>query len=214
VTNHFLFHRRGKIPEGFHIFRTGIVPDGGSEVFLTIFVLTNGFRHSRVKFSQEILEIKMKQTIKHALSLFMLFTVAACAPQTAPPPTVDTIGTIAMQLASQMLTETVAAYSPTPPPATETPVPPPTETVVPTSAATSIPQVIAQVSPCYTGPGSTYPLSSNISGTKKVEIVGVGSVEGWYIIKNPYFGSNCWISAEHLELDPNSDFSNLPVISP
>lgn len=146
--------------------------------------------------------------------LFILSVVVACTPQTPPPPTVDTISTIAMQLASQMLTETVAAYSPTPVPSTETPVPTATETLPPTVSATEMPRVIAQLTPCYAGPGSTYPLVSNISGTEKVEIAGVGSVAGWYIIKNPYFGSTCWISAESLVLDPNSDFSNLPVMSP
>lgn len=156
----------------------------------------------------------MKQNLINVLlGLTTVFLVAACSPQTPPPPTVDTISTIAMQLASQMLTETVAAYSPTPPPATDTPVPTPTETLPPTAAVTSIPEVVGQ-SPCYTGPGNTYALTSNISDTKKVEIVGVGNVPGWYIIKNPYFGSTCWISAEHLKLDPNSDFSNLPVMSP
>jgi hypothetical protein len=145
--------------------------------------------------------------------LFILSTLMACTPQTPPPPTVDTISTIAMQLASQMLTETVAAYSPTPPPSTDTPIPTATETIPPTTAVTSMPEVVGQ-SPCYAGPGDTYPLTSNISDTKKVEIVGVGSVSGWYIINNPYFGSTCWISAEHLKLDPNSDFSSLPVMSP
>jgi hypothetical protein len=146
--------------------------------------------------------------------LFILSALVACTPQTPVPPTVDTISTIAMQLASQMLTETVAAYSPTPVPSTETPIPTATETLPPTTAATNMPQVISQLSPCYAGPGATYPLISNISGTKKVEIVGVGSVTGWYIINNPYFGSTCWISAENLILDPGSDFSSLPVMSP
>jgi hypothetical protein len=156
----------------------------------------------------------MKQNIRNMFICFLTISVtAACTPQTPVPPTVDTISTIAMQLASQMLTETVAAYSPTPPPATDTPVPTATETLPPTVAVTSIPEVVGQ-SPCYTGPGDSYALTSNISDTKKVEIVGVGSVPGWYIINNPYFGSTCWISADHLKLDPNSDFSNLPVISP
>jgi hypothetical protein len=156
----------------------------------------------------------MKQNLnKISLCFLTISAVVACTPQTPPPPTVDSISTIAMQLASQMLTETVAAYSPTPPPATETPAPTATETPPPTAVVTNIPEVVGS-SPCYTGPGDTYPLTSNISDTKKVEIVGVGNVPGWYIINNPYFGSTCWISAEHLKLDPNSDFSGLPVISP
>ncbi len=156
----------------------------------------------------------MKKLIFQTISfLFILAALAACVPQATPPPTVDTIGTIAVQLASQMQTQTAAAYSPTSPPATDTPIPTATETVVPTPASTAIPQVVGR-SPCYTGPGSTYPLTSNISDTKLVEIVGVGSVDGWYVITNPYFGSTCWISSDYLKLDPNSDFSNLPVVSP
>jgi hypothetical protein len=167
------------------------------------------------KIKDKFLEIRMKLNIRNMFICFLTISAtAACTPQTPPPPTVDTISTIAMQLASQMLTETVAAYSPTPVPPTETAVPTATETLPPTVAATEMPKLIEQASPCYAGPGSTYPLISNISGTKKVEIVGIGSTAGWYIIKNPYFGSTCWISAENLILDPNSDFSSLPVMSP
>lgn len=136
--------------------------------------------------------------------------LSACAPQAEATPTVDVIGTVAAEMAIVMLTQTAAAYSPTPPP-TETPIPLPSET--PTPAATSIPIVIG-FSPCYEGPGSSYRLTSNISDTKGVELLGIGSVPGWYVIRNPYFYSPCWIAAEHLRLDPNFDPSTLPVISP
>ena len=48
---------------------------------------------------------------------WLLFTliVISCTPEIAPPP-VDDAGTIAVQLASVMLTQTAVAYSPTPPP--------------------------------------------------------------------------------------------------
>ncbi len=157
----------------------------------------------------------MKKHVPQMIFLFLIppIIVTACGPQATPPPTIDVISTIAVQLASQMQTQTAAAYSPTPLPVTDTPIPTATETIIPTPAATSIPEVIGK-SPCYTGPGDAYTLTSYISNTKKVEILGMGSVPGWYVIKNPYFRSPCWISAEFLKLDPASDFSNLPVITP
>jgi hypothetical protein len=145
------------------------------------------------------------------LLLLVLFT-AGCAPQATPTP-VDAIGTIAAQLASQMLTQTAAAYSPTPFPATDTPVPTASETMIPTPVETAIPQVIGK-SPCYAGPGESYGLVSYISDTKEVEVLGLGNTPGWYVIVNHYYGSPCWISAEFLAVDPNSDFSNLPVFTP
>ncbi len=49
---------------------------------------------------------------------------------------------------------------------------------------------------------------------KNVEMVGVGSVPGWYVIINPYFRSRCWIAAENLILDPSFDVSAYPTITP
>jgi hypothetical protein len=118
-----------------------------------------------------------------------------------------------MELASMMMTQTVAAYTPTPLPS-PTPTATPSFTETPTvPAQTAIPKV-SGYSPCYEGPGISYRLTSNISDTKSVEIVGVGSVPGWYVIINPYFHSKCWISATNLVLDPNFDPSAFPTITP
>lgn len=147
-------------------------------------------------------------------SLFL----AACGAQTEAVPTVDAIGTLSAELASVMLTQTAMAYSPTPQPPTSTSIPDETETPTPEPAsiepaATSMPEVIG-FSPCYTGPGEHYALTSNISDTKKVEFMGVGSVPGWYVIENPYFWSPCWIRAENLKIESDVDLSAFPVISP
>jgi len=142
----------------------------------------------------------------------VLLLLVACAGEPTPPP-VDTVGTIAAQMASMMLTQTVAAYSPTPLPATSTPVFTETPTLEPTPAVTKRPEVIG-FSPCYTGPGSSYPLVSNISDTKRVDLIGIGSVPGWYVIKNPYFNSPCWISVEDLKIFSDIDLSAYPTITP
>lgn len=155
------------------------------------------------------------------LTILSSILLAACAPQAPATPTVDVIGTMSVQLASVMLTQTVAAYSPTPLPSptftatlpvTETPtVPPaPVETVMPKVMAADG----ADVAPCYQGPGSSYPLTSQVSSYKDVVMVGVGSVPGWYVIMNPYFHTKCWIEAKNLVLDPSFDVSAYPTIKP
>jgi hypothetical protein len=148
------------------------------------------------------------------IGFLVLTLIYGCTPKSATPPPVDLVGTRAAQLASVMQTQTVAAYSPTPPPATPTLVPTYTDTP-PASVATSRPQVLSYLrAPCWTGPGSSYKLVSNVSNLKIVDLLGVGSVPGWYIILNPYFYVPCWISAKDLHLASDIDISVYPVMTP
>jgi len=152
-------------------------------------------------------------------AVLVLITVASCAPSTPTPPPVDIAGTIAVQLASSMMTQTVAAYSPTPLPATPTP-PMPTEVAItdtPEYVATNRPEV--QTEPraaCWKGgpPDLGYKLDSNISFPKKVDLIGVGNIPGWYVIRNPYFNAPCWMSATDLKIFSDIDLSTYPVIAP
>jgi hypothetical protein len=157
------------------------------------------------------------------IGLIMTLMVGACAPEATPPP-VDIAGTVAVQLASSMLTQTAAAYSPTSPPspspfpATETPIP--TITAVPEATKDQSVSIIRLKNlpdpqpACRLGPGDSYELTSYINTPKDVELLGIGSVPGWYVIKNPYFGSPCWIPVDIVEIDPAMDLSNFPVITP
>lgn len=151
-------------------------------------------------------------TVKITLTAIMF--LAACAPKPEPAPAVDTVGTMAAELASAMLTQTAAAASPTPEPPTITPTPATTDTPTPepTPEATSIPVVVGN-SPCYMGPGNNYPLVSNITDTKEVTLIGISNVPGWYVIENPYFGSQCWISAEHLKIESDFDVTAYPTVT-
>ena len=152
------------------------------------------------------------------IGLSIILMSSACTPKATPPPVEDTIGTRAAQLASEMLTQTVAAYSPTPLPPTATLTPlPVTET--PTAEPTSSeppkrPYLIAFASCWLGGPGAEYPLDSNINEKTRVDIIGIGSVEGWYIIRNPYFHKLCWIEGVNLNIDPNLDLTQYPVMTP
>ena len=144
------------------------------------------------------------------IGLVAILMTTACTPKATPTP-VDAIGTMAAQLASDMLTQTVAAYSPTPPPPTATLTPIPvteTPTTEPTSSEPPKRPYLTTFAPCWLGgPGAKYPLDSNINEKTRVDIVGTGSVEGWYIIRNPYFHKLCWIEAVNLNIDPNLDLT-------
>lgn len=139
--------------------------------------------------------------------------LTSCASQATPPP-VDAMGTAVVQAAYDLMTQTAAAASPTPPP-TDTPtfVPTDTPTLTPTSGPPRRPQIL-RFTGCWFGPGPSYVLESNISANKRVDLLGVGSVPGWYIIRNPYFHKPCWVKAEDLQIDPGTDLSQYPVMTP
>ncbi len=152
------------------------------------------------------------------LTLFAVILLTACAPQAATP-TVDVVGTTAAQLAVVMLTQTAGAVTATPLPPTETPTPAVTDTpAVPTEKPQiTPPRLIAQTG-CWTGPGDSYTLISNIElnqqGRKNVTILGMGSEPGWVVIRNPYFNNPCWVKLESMEIDPNMDMTQFPVMTP
>lgn len=163
----------------------------------------------------------MKFDFRKLAIVFLLgLVIAACAPQAPATPTVDVVGTVAAQLASEMLTQTAGAVTSTPLPPTETPTPAFTDTpVAPVEKpAVSPPRIIA-VTGCWTGPGESYTLISNIeprasTGKLQVTILGIGSEPGWYVIRNPYFNNPCWVAAENMEIDPNMDLAQFPVMTP
>lgn len=146
--------------------------------------------------------------------IVIVILVSACAPQSTPPPTVDMGATMAVQIMQEMLTQTALAASPTPLPATATLIPTETPSPVPTEKKPLKRTVIKTFTGCYYGPGPEYTLDSNISEGRRVDIVGIGSVPGWYVIINPYFHKQCWVNANDLEIDPARDLSTLPVMTP
>jgi len=165
----------------------------------------------------------MKFQIPKVVLLGLIFTLNMVACQTQDtPPTVDIAGTLAVQFASTMMAQTVAAYSPTPPPSptsppvTDTPIftaTPAEPTKDPTLRIIRI-KGLDDPPACRRGPDESYALISNINTPKDVELLGIGNVPGWYVIKNPYFGAPCWLPETILEIDPALDLSLFPVMAP
>ena len=147
--------------------------------------------------------------------------IAACTPQAPATPTVDIVGTVAAQLASEMQTQTAGAVTPTPIPPTETPTLAVTDTpAVPTEKPEIKPPAVVVFTGCWTGPGESYTNISNIdpsirkNGRQNVVILGTGTESGWIIIRNPYFNNPCWVRVESMEIDPNMDLSGYPQMTP
>jgi hypothetical protein len=150
-----------------------------------------------------------------AVGLAVILLSAACAPQATETP-VDAEATAVAQALSVLLTQTAGAASPTPPPATGTVTP--SETPTPLSLPTGTPAhgfpITLNFAGCWFGPGPSFTLESNISKGKRVEVLGLGSVPGWYVIRNPYFHRPCWMEATNLHFDPGANTSNFPVMTP
>jgi len=157
---------------------------------------------------------------RHFLAVLLVgVVVSACAPQ-ATTPTLDVVGTVAAQLAADMLTQTAAAPTSTPLPPTETPTPAITDAPpeLPTEPPVPKPPAVIVFAGCWTGPGDTYTLISNIDpgprGRRVVTILGVGSVEGWIIIRNPYFNNPCWIRIENMQIESTTHLYDYPIMTP
>ncbi|MFN8398623.1 MAG: hypothetical protein U0X74_01305 [Anaerolineales bacterium] len=164
----------------------------------------------------------MKFDLKKLTLVFLLgLVIAACAPQAPATPTIDVVGTVAAQMASEMLTQTAGAVTPTPIPPTETPTLAVTDTPsAPTEKPEIKPPAVVVFTGCWTGPGENYTNISNIdpsikkSGRQNVVILGTSSEPGWIIIRNPYFNNPCWVKTESMDIDPNMDLSGYPLMTP
>lgn len=154
----------------------------------------------------------MKYRVPSLIILAAVIVLAACTPATPTQPPVDVVGTRAMELAYLMLTQTVAAYTPTPQP-TFTPEPTATETLVPTAVEIHDPKIINGPATCFVkqNPAPGAPFTSNISDGKIVELLAIGSTPDWYKIMDPYFNTPCWVPRKNIDIDPNMDLSVFPV---
>ena len=149
--------------------------------------------------------IRFPQLVGIGILLFCM-GVACSSPQASSPP-VDSMATN-IALGVMVARSQTAQVLPTAT-ATQTPPPPPTLT----SSPTQRPGVI-HLAACWFGPGRAYNLESNIKEGESVDLLAVGTIPGWYIIRNPYFNQPCWIQAENLSLDPAFNPSQFPMMTP
>jgi hypothetical protein len=163
--------------------------------------------------------MNMRFLLSAIINLGAVIVMTACAfiPQ-SPTPETGAIALTALERAYVMLTQTAQAASPTPTATmTFTPTPTPTKTSTPGPTNTNVPlkrPLVTAATSCWYGPGPQYAMISHLSANRYVELLGTGSVPGWYIIVNPYYRTPCWVEAIYLKLDPRVDTSKYPVMTP
>ena len=152
-------------------------------------------------------------SIKSLLCASLVMALAAgCSPPATPQ--VDVVASAVAEVAYGLLTQTAAAASPTPT-ITATPAPTETPTLTPTSSEPPEMPRTVNFAACYLGgPAGSWVLESNIKQGKGVDLLGVGNIPGWYVIRNPYFHRPCWIMALDLRIAEGTDLSTFPVMTP
>lgn len=148
-------------------------------------------------------------------SLLMLVLLSACnlpnsneeeAPQ-------DTIAT--------WVAKTLTAQAVSVPISTSTPVPEVGVTLAPIPSATellptSTPQnpLVLETTLCWKGPGTQFEVVSALKKDERVELIGQGSLAGWWIVDNPIYHDPCWAQAKDLRVEPGYNTAALPIYTP
>lgn len=155
----------------------------------------------------------MRSLNRRALAVLLTFTflAQACNLPVAGSPTPDAQATAVAATLSALQTAAVPA------PALEgtaTPLPPATETSPPTFTPTPQNPLVLKATLCWVGPGAAYEVVSALKQNERVELLGQGSIAGWWIVKNPIYNDPCWVQAADLQLDPGMNVSGLKVYYP
>jgi hypothetical protein len=171
-------------------------------------------------------EFKMNMRINtFLLCVLFLFIMLAC---NMPNVTISTqpdleltvtAQALYIQQTSEALSQSQAQVQPQSQPAvasTETPNPVPvfTNTAEPSATPTEQKPQIINSSLCWVGPGDKYEVVSSVSKGQTVELLGRGSISGWFIIRNPLYHDPCWVRANDLQLDASLDLNSLQIFNP
>jgi uncharacterized protein YgiM (DUF1202 family) len=97
---------------------------------------------------------------------------------------------------------------------TDTAAPVPTDIQPPSATPTQAKPVVIHDALCSQGPGNNYEVVSSVKTGTVVEIIGRGSIAGWFIITNPIYHDPCWIASVNLQIDPGFNVSGLRVYNP
>jgi hypothetical protein len=144
----------------------------------------------------------------------LLLATSACnLPSSSGPPDVGAtmIAATVAVLQTNAAASATAAVTPSPVPSE---APTPTPYLSPTATPEPQPPVVNKLSLCYTGPGPVYPVVSSVKEGTQVDILGVGSTVGWFVIENPTYHDRCWLEAGNLQIDPNLNVAGLKVYNP
>ncbi len=108
---------------------------------------------------------------------------------TLPEPTLVALQT--MEALTPAAAQTMIALTPVPT------GPTPTGTRGPSRESTIVATTL-----CWAGPGSQYEVVSTVRAGYRVAVLGIGSIPGWYVIRNPIYRDPCWIPANTVQVNP------------
>ena len=142
--------------------------------------------------------------------VLLLATLACNLPSAPPSPNAG--ATMIGATLSALQTSASASQTALPPNNTATSI----STIPPLPQVTSTPNnpVVIRDALCWVGPGDVYEVVSAVKTGTQVQLLGRGSLSGWYIINNPIYHDPCWIQANNLQIDPGYNISGLPIINP
>jgi hypothetical protein len=113
------------------------------------------------------------------------------------------------QTETQTETQLAPTESSTPVSITDTPS-------APTSTPTLQNPLVTTTAYCWSGPADKtlkYELISSIQAGTRVQLLGKGIVDGWWIVRNPRYNDPCWIQQENVQIDPGYDLSMLKTFA-
>ena len=149
-----------------------------------------------------------------AIWMAMITSLAACTmpgngSSVVAPATMiaATVGALQTGVAGSQTAPVIPSPSPS-----AAPTPSPLGTATPTVQPKQ--PVVARLALCWTGPGPAYAVVSSVKPGTAVQILGVGSKTGWFVIQNPTYHDRCWIEAKNLELDPYFSVAGMKVFNP
>ena len=131
-------------------------------------------------------------------------------PSNTPVVSVESSATETAQTeTAQTETQPAPTESSTPVPATDTPNVPP---------LTPTPQnpLVTTTAYCWSGPTDKtlkYELISSIQAGTRIQLLGRGIVDGWWVVRNPRYNDPCWIQQEYVQIDLGYDLSTLKTFA-
>jgi uncharacterized protein YgiM (DUF1202 family) len=148
------------------------------------------------------------------INLFLLILLAACnLPNSTEEEPQDTIATwVGATLTAQAASASIPTSTPIPEvDVTLAPIPSATENL-----PTSTPQnpLVLETTLCWKGPGTQFEVVSALKKDERVELIGQGSLAGWWIVDNPIYHDPCWAQAKDLQVEPGYNTAALPIYTP
>lgn len=91
-----------------------------------------------------------------------------------------------------------------------------TPSVTDTAAPTATPQnpLVLRATLCWIGPGNKYDVVSALQPETRIQLIGRGTIDGWWVISNPIYKDACWVQAVDVQIEPGFDTSTLKLIAP